>query len=43
MIALLVVLALFAIIVAAPVWGVDTRDGSDSLEWERRRTWRGHW
>ena len=27
---------------AALWWGVDTTDGPDSPEWERRRTWRGH-
>ena len=43
MIVLLVLLALLTIVVAAPCWAVDTRDGMDSPEWERRRTWRGRW
>jgi hypothetical protein len=32
----LVILAL-----AAWRWGVDSTDGIDSAEWERRRTWHG--
>ena len=35
----LVLLVLLAM--AAERWGVDSTDGLDSLEWERRRTWRG--
>jgi hypothetical protein len=27
--------------VAALRWGVDSTDGADSPEWERRRRWRG--
>ena len=32
---------LLLLAVAAERWGVDSTDGLDSLEWERRRTWRG--
>ncbi|HEX6506446.1 MAG TPA: hypothetical protein VF221_02330 [Chloroflexota bacterium] len=28
--------------VAAVVWGVDSRDGPESAEWERRRNWKGY-
>jgi hypothetical protein len=28
--------------VAAWRWGVDSTDGVDSPEWERRRDWRGY-
>lgn len=38
---LLIALAmLIAFDLAALRWGVDTTDGPDSPEWERRRTWR---
>ena len=33
---------LIALGLAALRWGVDTTDGPDSPEWERRRTWRSH-
>jgi hypothetical protein len=33
------VVCLLALAVAAPLWGVDSTDGVDSPEWERRRTW----
>jgi hypothetical protein len=36
---LLVVLVL--VYVATLRWGVDSTDGPDSPEWERRREWRG--
>ena len=41
-IVILIVGMLIALGLAAWRWGVDTTDGPDSLEWERRRTWRGH-
>lgn len=28
--------------VAAILWGVDSRDGPESPEWERRRGWKGY-
>ena len=38
----LIVLGLVLLLaVAAGRWGVDSTDGLDSLEWERRRAWRG--
>jgi hypothetical protein len=27
---------------AALLWGVDTRDGLESREWDRRRNWNAH-
>lgn len=36
---LLVALVLFNLL--AHLWGVDSTDGIESAEWERRRTWRG--
>jgi hypothetical protein len=35
------VAALVATDVAAYLWGVDSREGLKSAEWERRRTWNG--
>jgi hypothetical protein len=35
------VLALTLLALAADRWGVDSADGVDSPEWERRRNWRG--
>ena len=34
------VLALTLLAVAANRWGIDSADGVDSSEWERRRAWR---
>ena len=34
-------LALLLLALAAWRWGVDSTDGPDSPEWERRRAWRG--
>ena len=39
--AVVIVLALMLLALAADRWGVDSVDGPDSLEWERRRHWRG--
>jgi hypothetical protein len=36
---LIVLLLLYA---ATLGWGVDSTDGPDSPEWERRRDWRSH-
>ncbi len=42
MVALIVMaVALIALDVAALFWGVDSREGVDDPEWERRRHWRG--
>ncbi len=41
MILILLLVALVLFDLAALRWGVDTTDGIDSPEWERRRTWRG--
>lgn len=38
---LLITGILAALDVAAVRWGVDSRDGPDSPEWERRCNWRG--
>ena len=41
---MVVVIALMILVVFEFVawrWGVDSTDGFDSLEWERRRDWRG--
>lgn len=38
---LLAVAVLAAFDLAALRWGVDSRDGPDSLEWQARRGWRG--
>ena len=35
-----IVAMLLALDLAALRWGVDSTDGPDSLEWERRRSWR---
>lgn len=40
MFTLLIVIALLLLAIAAPVWGADSRDGLDSAEFERRRSWR---
>jgi hypothetical protein len=37
----LAVIGLFVFEVAAWRWGVDSTDGPDSPEWERRRFWPG--
>lgn len=37
-----VIIALLVLDVAAALWGVDSRDGPESPEWERRRNWRGY-
>jgi hypothetical protein len=37
----IVALALALLALAADRWGVDSTDGVDSAEWERRRNWRG--
>ncbi len=37
--ALLIVLVIVLLNVAARRWGVDSRDGYDSVEWEHRRGW----
>lgn len=34
-------LALLLLALTAGRWGVDSSDGPDSPEWERRRHWRG--
>lgn len=39
LIVLIVALALFEVVVY--FWGVDSSDGLNSPEWERRRHWRG--
>ena len=36
----MIVAMLLALGLAALHWGIDSTDGPDSLEWERRRTWR---
>ncbi len=36
------VVGLLALELAAWHWGVDSTDGPDSPEWERRRDWRGY-
>ena len=33
------IFSLVALDVAALLWGADSRDGLESPEWERRRTW----
>jgi hypothetical protein len=38
---IIAVLALTLLALAADHWAVDSTDGVDSPEWERRRTWRG--
>ncbi len=38
---LILLLALVAFELATWRWGVDSTDGVDSPEWERRRSWRG--
>ena len=43
MVPAIVVLVLLIMAVCAPVVGVDTTDGIDSAEWERRRSWRTPW
>ena len=42
MILMIALVLLIALGLAALRWGVDTTDGPDSPEWERRRTWRGY-
>ena len=37
---IIIVVMLLALGLAALRWGVDSTDGPDSLEWERRRSWR---
>jgi hypothetical protein len=37
-----IVLAFLGFDLAAVVWGADSRDGPDSVEWERRRHWKGY-
>lgn len=39
LVVLIVALVLFDVV--AYYWGADSSDGPDSLEWERRRRWRG--
>jgi hypothetical protein len=41
MLLLLLLVMLLALDLAAFRWGVDSTDGIDSPEWERRRNWRG--
>ena len=41
MLILLLVVALIVLELAAWRWGVDSTDGVDSPEWERRRQWSG--
>ena len=41
MLLIFLLIALVVLDVAASRWGVDTSDGFDSAEWERRRNWRG--
>lgn len=36
---LVVVVLLILLDAAALMWGADSRDGPDSPEWDRRRTW----
>jgi hypothetical protein len=38
---LVIVIGLMLFEIAAWRWGVDSTDGIDSREWERRRSWRG--
>lgn len=38
---IILILGLVALDVAALLWGVDSRDGLNSPEWERLRNWRG--
>jgi hypothetical protein len=38
---LMIVIGLMLFEIAAWRWGVDSTDGVDSREWERRRSWRG--
>jgi hypothetical protein len=39
--AIVVLLALSGLAIAALRWGVDSADGINNPEWERRRRWRG--
>jgi hypothetical protein len=39
---LMFLVGLLALDLAAWRWGVDSTDGPDSPEWERRRDWRGY-
>ncbi len=41
MLVVLLLVAILALDLATVRWGVDSRDGIDSPEWERRRNWRG--
>ena len=41
MLLLLLLVVLLALDLAALRWGIDSTDGIDSPEWERRRNWRG--
>jgi hypothetical protein len=38
-----IIYALFGLVIldAAMLWGADSRDGTDSPEWRRRKEWRG--
>jgi hypothetical protein len=38
---IIIVIALVALALAAPRWGITTTDGVDSTEWERRQRWYG--
>ena len=37
----LILLGLAVFDLLAYLWGADSRDGINSAEWERRRSWRG--
>lgn len=39
--AIVVLIGLVTLAVTAWRWGVDSTDGLEHPEWERRRTWRG--
>ncbi|MDQ6693195.1 MAG: hypothetical protein M3014_02060 [Chloroflexota bacterium] len=36
---ILIIVMLLVLGIVAARWGVDSREGPDSLEWERRRDW----
>ncbi len=38
---MIILVAYIALALAAPRWGVDSTDGINSAEWERRQRWYG--